>query len=253
MLMELVEFSFEDTWLPFFRVTLFDLTVLKLALDAVLCCSASEFAVATSSVAVSWLVDLLLLSRGALAANSSAVHSSREPSWSGGGIWCELRTHWAKWLFSREFFRIVSKLSPECNSFSSSSGCRTSLMICYTQMILNDLTCGYVDMCVSSHYLSLSRYVVSNSPSSYERISRSRSNGALSSSDPIAFFVRFLEKCTLNMQFIEHCSDATMRQFPFTCGFSVHSLVAAKLPPTAIRFSSGLSWSEEPKPQPVFT
>lgn len=53
MLMELVEFSFEDTWLPFFRVTLFDLTVLRLALDAVLCCSTSEFAATTSSVAVS--------------------------------------------------------------------------------------------------------------------------------------------------------------------------------------------------------
>lgn len=131
ILMELVEFSFEDTWLPFFRVMLFDFTVLRLALDAVLCCSASEFPVVTSSVAVSWLVDLLLLSRGVLAANSSAVHSSKEPSWSGGGIWCELRTHWARWLFSREFFRIVSRLSPECDSFSSSGCVWGSRTICY--------------------------------------------------------------------------------------------------------------------------
>jgi len=133
MLMELVEFSFVGIWLPFFRVILFDFTVLRLALDAVLCCSMSEFAVVTSSVAVSWLVDRLLLSRGVLAANSSAVHSSKEPSWSGGGIWCELRTHCARWLFSREFFRIVSKLSPDCDSFSSSFGCRGSLVIYYIQ------------------------------------------------------------------------------------------------------------------------
>lgn len=130
MLIELVEFSFEDTWLPFFRAMLFDFTVLRLALDAVLCCSASEFTVAISSVAVSWLVDLLLLSRGARAANSSAVHSSSELSLSGGGIWCELRTHWARWLFSRELFRIVSRLSPDCDSFSSSSRCWGSLTIC---------------------------------------------------------------------------------------------------------------------------
>jgi len=132
MLNLLVEFSFVDTWLPFFRAMLFDFTVLRLALDAVLCCSASEFAVVTSS-AVSWLVDRLLLSRGVLAANSSAVHSSKEPSWSGGGIWCELRTHCAKWLFSREFFRIVSRLSPDCDSFSSSLDCWGSLAICYIQ------------------------------------------------------------------------------------------------------------------------
>lgn len=137
--MELVEFSFVDTWLPFFRVILFDFTVLRLALDAVLCCSTSEFAVVTSSVAVSWLVDRLLLSRGVLAANSSAVHSSKEPSWSGGGIWCELRTHCARWLFSLEFFRIVSRLSPDCDSFSSSLGCRGSLTICHIQTPILEL------------------------------------------------------------------------------------------------------------------
>lgn len=126
-----MEFSFIDIWLPFFRVMLFDFTVLRLALDVVLCCSTSEFAVVTS---VSWLVDRLLLSRGVLAANSSAVHSSKEPSWSGGGIWCELRTHCARWLFSREFFKIVSRLSPDCDSFSSSLGCRDSLVICYTDI-----------------------------------------------------------------------------------------------------------------------
>jgi hypothetical protein len=172
MLMELMEFSFEDTWLPFFRVTLFDLTVLKLALDAVLCCSASEFTVATSSVAMSWFIDLLLLSRGALAANSSTVHSSREFSWSGGGIWCELRTHWAKWLFSREFFKIVSKLSPECDSFSSSSGCRASLVICYMQA-----KWSHTNMWVVILNLAFtSRYIVSSNRSSYERISWARSN-----------------------------------------------------------------------------
>lgn len=90
MLIELVEFSLEDARLPFFfAFTLLDLTVLRLALEAVLCCSISELiiSVTTSSAVVRSRLGSLLVSFGARAANSSAVHSSiGTSSLSGGGI-----------------------------------------------------------------------------------------------------------------------------------------------------------------------
>lgn len=80
MLIELVEFSLEDARLPFFLVVrLLDLTVLRLALDAVLCCSASELpiSVAISSAGVVCSLPVSeALSLGARAASSSRVHSS---------------------------------------------------------------------------------------------------------------------------------------------------------------------------------
>lgn len=91
MLIELVEFSLEDARLPFFfAFTLLDLTVLRLALEAVLCCSISELIISvttSSAVAVRSRLGSLLVSFGARAANSSAVHSSiGTSSLSGGGI-----------------------------------------------------------------------------------------------------------------------------------------------------------------------
>jgi len=66
---------------------------------------------------------------------------------------------------------------------------------------------------------------------SYLRI-RSRFSCSISKNANIDFF---------RIKSIEDCFEVAMHyQFPFTCIFSVHSLVAAKLLPT-IRFSSGLS------------
>lgn len=53
MFMEPEEASFDDTMLSFFfDGKLFDLTVLWLALDAELCCSASELTTVLSSITV---------------------------------------------------------------------------------------------------------------------------------------------------------------------------------------------------------
>lgn len=139
MLIELVEFSLEDARLPFFFAdTLLDLTVLRLALEAVLCCSMSEFitSVMTSSAVALFrsLLGSLLVSLGARAANCSAVHSSMgTSSWSGGGIWWELRTHCAKWLSPLELLTILSILSAERESFSSSCFC-DSLVVCWIKI-----------------------------------------------------------------------------------------------------------------------